>query len=270
MFDILLQLIPATFYVALTVACASKAGASAPLARPVLFALLIAALLSHAGVLAHALLGSGVLRFGLATATSLTLWLAMLIYALESLIAPLDGLLIRAAPIAAIASFLPAILEGHPQTLDMSRWAFRAHIVVAMLAYSLFTLAGFHALLMAAAERRLHKARISDDLHGMPPLLTLENLLFRLICAAFVLLTLTVGSGILFSEELFGKPISANHKTVFSIAAWVVFGVLLLGRRLRGWRGRTALRWTLAGFICLIFAYVGSRFVIELLLGRSA
>lgn len=267
---ILLQLIPFTFYAVLTIACVHSTRGARPLARPLLLGLLVAALLSHAIALADALLGSGALRFGLAAATSLTLWLAMLIYTLESLITPLDGLLIRAAPVAAVASFLPAVLEGHPQTLDMGRWAFKAHIAVAMLAYSLFTLAAFHALLMAAAERRLHRGRLSGEPSGMPPLLTLENLLFRLIGAAFVLLTLTVGSGAFFSEELFHKPLTLNHKTVFSIAAWLVFGILLLGRRLRGWRGRVALRWTLAGFICLFFAYVGSRFVIEVVLGRSA
>ena len=233
-------------------------------------ALLLLALLSHAVALGYELFGEGQLRFGLAGATSLTLWLAMLIYALESLVSPLDGLLTRATPIAAIAAFLPIVLEGHPQTLDMHRWAFRVHIIVAMLAYSMFTLAAFHALLMAAAERRLHDVRLSKELSPMPPLLTLENLLFRLIAAAFVLLTLTVGSGVLFSEELFGKPFSLNHKSVFSIAAWFVFGVLLLGRQMKGWRGKIALRWTLVGFVCLLFAYVGSRFVIEVILGRSA
>ena len=72
----------------------------------------------------------------------------------------------------------------------------------------------------------------------------------------------------LFSEEVFGRPFVADHKTVFSVIAWAVFGVLLIGRRLRGWRGRTALRLTLAGFALLLLAYVGSRFVLEVVLGR--
>jgi ABC-type uncharacterized transport system permease subunit len=103
---------------------------------------------------------------------------------------------------------------------------------------------------------------------GTPPLLTLEAVLFRTIGAGFVLLTLVVSSGIFFSEMLFGQPLQFNHKVVFGILSWLVFGGLLLGRHFRGWRGRTALYWTLTGFVLLLFAYVGSQFVLEVLLGR--
>ena len=97
----------------------------------------------------------------------------------------------------------------------------------------------------------------------------MEALLFRLIHVAFVLLTVTVASGALFSESLFGKAFAFNHKTVFALLSWLIFASLLLGRHLRGWRGRVALRWTIAGFITLMLAYVGSRFVLEVLLARS-
>jgi ABC-type uncharacterized transport system permease subunit len=96
----------------------------------------------------------------------------------------------------------------------------------------------------------------------------MESLLFRVIHVAFVLLTLTLISGIAFSEALFGKALTFNHKTVFAILSWLIFAVLLLGRHLRGWRGRTALLWTQAGFVALLLAYVGSRFVLEVILGR--
>ena len=136
-----------------------------------------------------------------------------------------------------------------------------------MLAYSLFTIASMHVLVMAVLERRLHGG-LPPLLHNMPPLLTMESLLFRLIGAGFLLLTLALGSGILFSEELTGKPLSFNHKTVFAILSWMVFGALLGGRMLYGWRGRTAVRWTLAGFLMLVLAYVGSKFVVEVILRR--
>ena len=100
-------------------------------------------------------------------------------------------------------------------------------------------------------------------------LLTMEALLFRLILIGFVLLTLTLGSGILFSETLFGKALSWDHKTVFAIASWIIFAALLVGRHFYGWRGRQALRWTLAGFVALMLAYVGTRFVIEVVLHRG-
>jgi ABC-type uncharacterized transport system permease subunit len=97
----------------------------------------------------------------------------------------------------------------------------------------------------------------------------MEKLLFRMIGFGFVLLTLTVLSGVVFSEELFGQPMRWDHKTVFTLLSWMLFGLLLAGRRFRGWRGKTALSFTLSGFATLLLAYVGSRFVLEVLLHRS-
>jgi ABC-type uncharacterized transport system permease subunit len=147
-----------------------------------------------------------------------------------------------------------------------------------MLAYSLFTLAALHALLMAVVERRLHGGAgakrtglqpMNGLLANLPPLLTLEALLFRIIGLGFVLLTLTLVSGAVFSETLFDQAIRLNHKTLFAIVSWLIFAALLAGRYFYGWRGRVALRWTLAGFITLLLAYVGSRFVLEVVLQRT-
>ena len=103
---------------------------------------------------------------------------------------------------------------------------------------------------------------------GLPPLLTLEAVLFRLIWSGYILLTLALASGIFFSEEVFGRAMPFTHKTVFAVLSWVVFGVLLAGRHWRGWRGRMALRWTIAGFGLLFLAYVVSKFVAQILLHR--
>ena len=102
----------------------------------------------------------------------------------------------------------------------------------------------------------------------MPPLLTLERYLFRLVAAGFALLTLTLESGMLFTEQLFGRPLVFNHKSVFSVLGWLTFGALLLGRWRYGWRGRVALRWIIAGTVFVFLAYLGSKFVLEVLLGR--
>ena len=96
----------------------------------------------------------------------------------------------------------------------------------------------------------------------------MEALLFRMIVIAFSLLTVTLGSGLIFSEEIFGKAITLDHKTLFAFASWAIFAALLIGRYAYGWRGRIALRWTLAGFLAQLLAYIGSRFVSEVLLGR--
>jgi len=97
----------------------------------------------------------------------------------------------------------------------------------------------------------------------------MEALLFRILLAAFILLTLTLVSGVFFSEQLFGRPFKANHKTIFGFISWLIFGSLLAGHYIRGWRGRKAVYWTLAGFTALLFAYVGSKVVLELILQRG-
>ena len=139
-----------------------------------------------------------------------------------------------------------------------------------MLAYSLFTIASLHVLLMALLERRLHEGALPQRLRNLPPLLTMETLLFRIIWAGFILLTLTSRAACVFSEELFGKAARFNHKTVFGVLSWLIFAALLAGRHLYGWRGRIAVRWTLAGFLMLVLAYVGSKFVLEVILGARA
>ena len=126
--------------------------------------------------------------------------------------------------------------------------------------------------MMALLEKRLHEHDANRSLPNLPPLLTLEHLLFRIIGIGFVLLTLALASGILFSEQLFGKPFSfvhfTQHKTVFALLSWLIYAGLLIGRKVYGWRGRIAIRWSLTGFAMLILAYVGSKIVLQLLLGR--
>jgi len=226
-------------------------------------------LLLHGDVLYGELFGGDGMRFGFSAALSLMLWLAVLIYWVESFYARLEGLQPLVLPLAAVCSLLPGLFPGQHLLANVTSAMFRAHFFIAMVAYSLFTLAALHAIIMAIAERRLHRGELTRPLASLPPLLTMESLLFRLIAIAFVLLTLTLVSGIVFSEEVFGKALTFNHKTLFSIISWMIFAALLVGRHARGWRGRKALHWTLAGFVALLFAYVGSRFVLEVVLGRA-
>jgi ABC-type uncharacterized transport system permease subunit len=209
------------------------------------------------------------LRFGFAQALSVMMFLGVAVYWVESLFYDVEGMQPLVLPLAAAAAPLPAIFPGlassgaHAQAAE-----FKLHLALAMIAYGLFVIALLHATLMAVAERQLHR-RGTVAFPNLPPLLTLETLLFRMIAAAFVFLTLTLITGIAFSETLFGRALRFDHKTVFAVLSWLVFGLLLAGRWRYGWRGRTALRWTLTGFVMLLLAYVGSRFVLEVLLGRS-
>ena len=219
-------------------------------------------------------------HFGFAHALSAMLWLAVFFYWIESFFYNLEGLQGPVLGLAAVTAPLPAFFPGY-DTMHAASLEFKLHIVLAMLAYSLFTIAILHALLMAVVERRLHGARKGTMAPGeplgplrgfasLPPLLTLEKLLFRLIGAGFVLLTATLVTGIIFSDSLFGRPLRFDHKSVFAVISWFTFAALLVGRHFYGWRGRTALRWTLAGFVLLLLAYIGSRFVLEVVLGRGA
>jgi ABC-type uncharacterized transport system permease subunit len=230
---------------------------------------LLAAVVTHGVTVAEELFGGGQMRFGFAVAISLMLWLALTLYWVESFYARMEGLQMIGLPLAAVGVLLPLAFPSQHLLANAASPLFRAHFLIAMLAYSLFTLAALHALLMMAAERSLHRGRLPRIIANLPPLLTMEALLFRLIHIAFVLLTLTLASGIFFSESLFGKALTFNHKTVFAILSWLIFAALLIGRHLRGWRGQLALRWTLAGFTALLLAYVGSRFVLEVMLGRG-
>jgi ABC-type uncharacterized transport system permease subunit len=222
----------------------------------------------HGALLYSELFARSELRFGFAHALSAMLWLAVLLYWLESFLYDLDALQAPALALAAITVPLPALFPGHVGAAYAGSLEFRLHLLLAMLAYSLFTIALLHALLMAGIERRLHRKQ-GSSLGALPPLLTLERLLFSIIGAAFVLLTLTLATGFAFSESLFGRAMRFDHKTVFGVLSWLTFGLLLAGRQLYGWRGRTALRWTLSGFVLLFLAYIGSRFVLEVILGRT-
>jgi ABC-type uncharacterized transport system permease subunit len=210
------------------------------------------------------------LDLGIANAISMLVWLTLAIYWLAGLafegLASMLGLM---APVAFLAVVLTAVVPTHHIVTYGGDPLFALHFGIAMLAYSLFIVATVHALVMLAEEKWLHRGVMPPFLRSMPPLLVMERLLFRILLAAFVLLTLTLVSGVFFSEQIFGKPFTLTHKTVFAVASWFIFGGLLAGHHFRGWRGRTAVYWTLAGFTALLLAYVGSKVVLELILKRG-
>ncbi|MHA6848617.1 inner membrane protein YpjD [Ralstonia syzygii] len=236
---------------------------------------LLGALAAHGVLLHETIFPATSMKFGFAYALSAMLWLGVGIYWIESLFFSLVGLGLLVMPVALVGSLLPLAFPGAQILGYAASPLFKLHFAIANVAYGLFTLAAFHAILMLAAERRLHtinrpaeSGRLGRWLDLLPPLLTLEKLLFRLIGAGFVLLTLTIVSGMLFSEQLFGRAFHVDHKTVFAILSWAMFGGILIGRRFYGWRGRVALRWVMTAFATLMLAYVGSRFVLEVILHR--
>ena len=231
--------------------------------------------LLHAAALWFDMIAPGSVRIGFALMVSAALWISVAAYWVENRNFALDGLRRLVMPSAAAAAVLPALFPGSVLLLEGRAPAFGWHIAVAILAYSTLTIAAFHAVLMALQEARLHapaSARpgwLAGTLEELPALMTMEKLLFRLIWIGFILLSLTVLSGVVFSEQLFGRAMKWDHKILFTLLSWVLFAALLAGRQWRGWRGKTALRFTLAGFATLVLAYVGSRFVLEVVLHRG-
>jgi ABC-type uncharacterized transport system permease subunit len=233
-------------------------------------ALMPVALVLHATLLYRRVVVPEGLDLGLANAVGMLVLLTVTIYWLGGIaMQGLGGILGLMAPIALGAVLLQAVIPTHHIVTYGGDPFFALHFAIAMLAYSLYFVATVHALVMLAEEKWLHRGVLPPFIRRLPPLLEMEALLFRILLAAFVLLTLTVVSGVFFSEELFGKPFTMTHKIVFAIISWFIFGGLLAGHFVRGWRGRTAVYWTLAGFTALMLAYVGSKAVLELLLKRG-
>lgn len=176
---------------------------------------------------------------------------------------PLQSLFLVAYPLAALTIIASLAFDAPPHALVAPTAGLLVHIVLSVTAYSLFTLAALQATLVIAQNYRLKHNYNSLLVRNLPPLQTMESLLFDLIWAGIALLTLAIVSGALFMEDLFAQHLA--HKTVFSLLAWLVFTALLVGRQVRGWRGLAASRWTLLGCVLLMLGYYGSKFVLEVL-----
>jgi len=167
--------------------------------------------------------------------------------------------------LAALGASLTGV--GHTFTEDAAPgWELTAHILLSMAAAALLLAAAVTALVLVFLDRRLRMRRVAHLSSVLPPLDALEKVMFRLIGAGFLILTLALLTGFVFVTNLRAQHL--EHKTILSCIAWVLFGVLLVGRVRYGWRGRPAVLWTLSGFGFLVLSYFGSKFVLEYLLGR--
>jgi ABC-type uncharacterized transport system permease subunit len=239
-------------------------GGSPDWRRPALVAAAFA-VLAHAGVLLG--MHRGVLDLHFFAALSLTACVVAALTWVVNLSRPVAALGVIVFPLAAVLLALDvfAAPPTQPQPID---WQIKLHVTVALLAFGVLSIAAALAILLAVQERGLRHREFGALLRALPPLTLTEALLFRLIGAGFALLTLTLVTGIVFVDDLFGQHLI--HKTVLSILAWLVFGVLLVGRWRRGWRGRRAVNLTLSGMAILLLAFFGSKFVLEVILHRTA
>ena len=222
--------------------------------------------LLHGVLLAWSLFGTEP-RFGFAPALSVTAWLVAAVYAIESHVYPLLQTRWTLSVLGAIAVLLAALFPGNPLHANASPWL-PLHWALGIASYGLFGVAVVHAWFMTRAEERF---RMATDPHSGMPLLTMERLTFRFVSAGFLLLSATLLVGFLFEKQLYGPAATLkwDHKTAFSVLSWLAFATLLVGRARFGWRGRRAVRVLYIGSGLLLLAYVGSRFVMEIVLGRS-
>ncbi len=179
---------------------------------------------------------------------------------------PVEKLGIAFFPIAALMLVLDALYPSSVKITQDFSLAMNVHILSSIIAFSLLTIAAFQALLLALQNNQLKSHNPGRLMLAFPPLQAMESLLFQMISTGLIFLSFSLLSGFIFIEDLFAQHLV--HKTFLSIVAWIIFSSLLLGRKRYGWRGKTAVRWTLYGFTCLLLAYFGSKLVLELILNK--
>jgi ABC-type uncharacterized transport system permease subunit len=227
----------------------------------------IAAVCTHGALLYHGVLTDAGLSLGFFNATSLTAWVIVLFMLVATLSKPVDNLGIFVLPLAAFTILMTLLYPSDRVRLEETRFGVELHIILSILAASLITISAFQAILLAYQERHLRQKRPARLISRLPPMQTQESLLFQMIGLGFFLLSLSLVSGMMFLRDMFAQHLV--HKTILSMFAWLVFAVLLWGRWRYGWRGRKAIRWSLAGFFTLMLAYFGSKLVLELILDRA-
>ena len=220
----------------------------------------------HAFILYQNMITPHGLNLGFFSAGSLISWVIALLLLLTLLRQPVENLAIVLFPLAAITIGFENFFQSERILSSHTEFGVTLHIFFSILAYSLLTISALQALFLALQDYQLNRKRPGWVMQRLPPLQVMEILLFEMIAVGFGLLSLSLISGTLFLEDIFAQHLV--HKTVLSIVAWGVFAGLLFGRWRYGWRGKTVIRWTISGFIVLMFAYFGSKMVLELILHR--
>jgi len=235
---------------------------------PKIVAILLAwvAVLLHFIYLFHSFIQPASLNLNLFNAASIISSLVAFLLLLTAFNKPVEKLGIVIFPIAGISLLLAILLPSETAGFLIQDWSMGVHILSSMIAFSLLNIAAIQAILLAIQERQLRKHPPQKIIQSLPSLQTMETLLFQMIIVGMIFLTISLASGFIFLEDLFAQHLA--HKTILSLIAWFIFIGLLIGRFIYGWRGQTAVKWTLIGFVLLLLAYFGSKFVLELVLKR--
>lgn len=243
---------------------ANQPGAGSPLAQPWTMAIAGCALAAHFSVSWSQLNTGQGFDFSLVPISVAILFVVNLIVVVSSLRQPLHNLFLLLFPAATALLVVSLVMPDEAHSGKEFSLGLDIHILLSITAYSLMTIAALEALFLAYQNRQLHQHHTSGLSRVLPPMQTMESLLFGLLATGFVLLTLALATGFAFVEDFFAQHLA--HKAAFSILAWIVYAVLLWGRFKLGWRGKTASLWTLIGFFTLMLAFWGSKFVLQVIL----
>ena len=224
------------------------------------------AVIFHALILQQGMITPAGLNLGFFNAASMIAWVISMLLLLSIIRQPVENLIIILFPIAALTIGLESyFITDRILPID-TKFGVNLHIILSIIAYSLLTISALQALFLALQDYHLHHKHPGWVLKKLPPLQIMEKLLFQMIGIGFIFLSLSLLSGIFFLQDIFSQHLV--HKTILSITAWFVFAILLWGHWRYGWRGKTAIRWTIGGFTVLMLAYFGSKMVLELILNR--
>lgn len=262
---ITLTLLAGALYLLATAHIARELRAGHAERRGVFLAAGAGAALLHGAVSAHILLTPAGIDVGLFSAASLVGVLIAAVAIITSLFRPVAALTVAAYP-TAFALLLMATLFHDQYAPRYFEPGIGVHIALSLLAYAVLAMATVHAVLLAMQTRRFREHRAL--LRALPPIQTMEAILFELVAIGFALLTLAIVAGMLYVDNFFAQHLV--HKTVLTLAGWLSLGILLAGHHFAGWRGKTAVRWTATAFALLIVAFFGSKLVLEIVLHRTA
>ena len=236
-----------------------------PIHKGVSLGLLVVGMLAHAALLYPHVVTLYGLNFNLFNTISLISLFFLFFYVIFSLYRPIVSLGILAAPTALAGMIVGYIGRAPYRPITDISVGLEAHILLSLAAYCVLLMAALQALFLRLQIRELkHQSIHRFWVNKLPSLQSMESLLFDMLLVGFVLLSIALGIGFVYVEDLMAQHLA--HKTVFSMLSWLLFGALLLGNWRAGWRGKRAANMTIYAFILLAIGFVGSKFVLEMLL----
>jgi ABC-type uncharacterized transport system permease subunit len=224
------------------------------------------AVASHAVILSQSMFTPTGLNLGISNAASLVAWVIALLLLITLIKKPVENLLLVVFPTASLAIAIDLLMHSERILNTEKGLGVQIHVFFSIVAYSLLSITALQAIFLAIQEYQLRHKNLSWAMRHLPPLQVMESLLFQMMGLGLMFLSISLASGFIFLEDIFAQHLV--HKTILSIAAWCVFSALLYGHWQYGWRGKTAVRWSLFGFFVLMLAYFGSKVVLELVLKR--